>query len=320
MPTTPYDLKHPHLEPVPPSPEPYMIPPCDYGPSTPVAPDWGHSGDDAQADFGWNPNCGGTWPRSPRRRTTRLLRRKPSTCHCPLRAKFRRLRNPLRARLQAPSYSPGRWFADQASLDSLNLAPRPNDWRADYTPPHVPRNISWCLSRGMQMPAKFPAEVPYALSPLIQYTSPSTYPLRYDIRDNPSETDIQFLNLLRPSNDIDFYQLATSPAVNELCLSHPRLPWYIHVCASQPNGITIGDVLTQIHESLSKPINQRDFYNVDMTASDREEMSTAFYHRRGEDTGRGMLRMDFLGSNVTFLGLAKTKHGVWEIKTSDAMH
>jgi len=187
-------------------------------------------------------------------------------------------------------------------------------------PPHVARRLSRRISRTVRTAVeKNTREIHYCLSPLLHCISASTHPIAYDIRHNPAQINIQFLDLERPSNDIDFFQLATSPPVKELCLYHPRLPWYIDVCASHPNGVTIDDILTQIHENLAKPIGRRDFYNEELSAFDREEMSIAFYDRRGEHTGRGMLRMDFLGFDVVFLGLAKTKHGFWQIKTTQAM-
>ncbi|GLB40150.1 hypothetical protein LshimejAT787_0800210 [Lyophyllum shimeji] len=318
-PPTPLSLRRPHLEPVPPSPEPCH--PRGYSPGSPVAPYWNHWVDQAQSDLGWSPYRD-TCPQSRRRQETIFLRRKSSSFYSPLKPKFKRLRNPLRrSRHTVPSPRlSATWPVDEASLDSLNLAPRPSGWRIDYTPPHVARGLTRRISRTVRTAVeKNTAEIHYTMTPLLLYTSASTHPIAYDIRQDPTQINVQFLDLARPSNDIDFFQLATSPPVNELCLYHPRLPWYINVCASHPNGVTIGDILTQIYESLTKPISRRDLYNDELSAFDREEMSTAFCYRRGEETGRGMLRMDFLGFDVVFLGLSKTKQGLWEIKTAEAM-
>lgn len=161
----------------------------------------------------------------------------------------------------------------------------------------------------------------YALNPLLRYTDQASHPVAYDLRADPAQLDIQFFDLLRPTNELDLLQLATSPPVDELCLWHPRLPWYVHVRASQANGVTIEDIVVQMHEQLSERIRHRDFYNDVLDPYDRELMATAYFYRCGTDFERlskGMLRVDFLGLDVCFMGLAKSRNGMWEIKTYEA--
>ncbi|KAG5651718.1 hypothetical protein H0H81_007688, partial [Sphagnurus paluster] len=110
--------------------------------------------------------------------------------------------------------------------------------------------------------------------------------------------------------------LATNPPKQELTLFHVRLPWYIHIRATCTSGITIKDVLTQIHDNIMQTIESRDIYNVVLDASDREEMTTAYHYRMGSQDSPKLRRMDFLGMDIVFMGLAKGENGRWEIKTA----
>jgi hypothetical protein len=161
----------------------------------------------------------------------------------------------------------------------------------------------------------------YTLNNLLLYNTREDYPITYDLRHEPEVIEITFLNLDRPSNNLDFCQLATTPPVDELCIWHPRLPWYIHIHAAQDNGITVKDVLSQIYDHLAEPIWSNHFWNVELSAQDREQMRAAFQYRCGHDRQRmrkGISKLDFLGFDCVFLGLAKSKDGMWELKTREA--
>ncbi|KAG6918652.1 hypothetical protein DXG01_012771 [Tephrocybe rancida] len=203
----------------------------------------------------------------------------------------------------------------------MNLAPRPAYWRPDYKPPRATklRRLSFRSRPGFEHQPTYSKFVPggtskYTLHPLIHYISSISHPLSHDLRSNPETTNFQHLNLPRYSNDLDLYQVATTPPVHELCLYHAKLPWTITIQATQSNGITIGDIFCQMYENLSRQITAQDFYNVVLSAADREEL-TASYVCRCAPREDGVLRMDFLGPDIMFLGLVKGKHGLLEIKT-----
>ena len=123
--------------------------------------------------------------------------------------------------------------------------------------------------------------------------------------------------LQRPATALDYYQLATSPPVDRLTLWHPKLPWYIKVRASTPIGVTIHDVLFGIYTQLRRPITQDEYYTEELTARDREILGWAFEERCAGDIGeiaRGVRRVDFLGREVGFVGLVRSRKGVWELK------
>jgi hypothetical protein len=157
------------------------------------------------------------------------------------------------------------------------------------------------------------------LHPLLK-DIPNSPPVYYNFLETPFHTSsVQFLNLNRPHNAIDFAQLACQPSAPFLRLFHPRLPWYIDIQQVHPNGITVVDMLTQMHAQLHTPIYPRHFYNEELTDADRAEITKAFQVRcRGDSTfiRRGVLQLDFLGEKVVFQGFSRGPKGLWEIKLS----
>lgn len=211
------------------------------------------------------------------------------------------------------------WRRPSRLLRQFALAPRPTDWRPDY--PVRPTGLLRRISRltGSRSPRS--AAASYTLNTLLLYDNPDIYPVSYDVRLKPESTEITFMNLNRSSNSLDFCQLATTPPVDELCLWHPRLPWYIRIQALQWNGVTIQDVLCQMHDQLLEPIMSNHFWNVEVSAQDREELTNAFNLRCDGDwqcRAKGAAKVDFLRSDCIFLGLKKSRDGMWEMKTGEA--
>ena len=155
------------------------------------------------------------------------------------------------------------------------------------------------------------------LHPLLLYTSsaPPVYHNLLEIPFHPSSID--FSNLNRPHNEIDFAQLAFQPTASFVRLYHPRFPWYIDIQQVHPNGITVLDVLRQMHDQLHQPIHGRHFWNEEFTAQDRAAITQAFQRRCRGDRDliqRGVVQLDFLGPRVVFEGLVRGPKGHWEIK------
>ncbi|RDB25785.1 hypothetical protein Hypma_006431 [Hypsizygus marmoreus] len=266
-------------------------------------------------------------PQHRKSRASNVQRRKSLVARSPSKTRFKNLRNQnSRLKLRGPGIHV-RHKAPEHLIDATNLVPRPDEWRFDYKTPRDEARLSRRLSRCIRgaMEKKPEPSYSYSLHSFLEYFNTATNPVAYDIRHDPVELDIQFLNIMRPSNDIDYLQLATNPPVDELCLWHERLPWYIHIRASQANGVTIRDVFNQMYEQLSQSIAAKDYFTKVLDSRDREDMATAFFYRCGgvrannSRMARGMLRMDFLVFDVIFLGLAKSKDGMWEIKTADAL-
>ncbi|KAF9522182.1 hypothetical protein CPB83DRAFT_139071 [Crepidotus variabilis] len=213
-----------------------------------------------------------------------------------------------------PPYARGDIF------DERNLAKRPLDWRQDYKPSftsYIPG-----LGKSKSEVADWVDPVRRSFHPLLLYTQQNP-PVYCNLIETPFHTSsIEFLNLSRPHNDIDFAQLACQPSAPFLRLYHPRLPWYIDIRQVHPNGITVLDVLSQMHAQLHTPIHGRHFYNEDLSDIERTEITRAFQNRCRTDPAlisRGVLQLDFLGKRVVFEGIVRGPRGLWEIKLSKEM-
>ena len=158
-----------------------------------------------------------------------------------------------------------------------------------------------------------------SLHPLLLFTQ-SDPPIYQNLLETPfHSSSVDFLNIRRPHNEIDLAQLACQPSAVFLRLFHHRFPWYIDVYQVHPNGITVADVLQQIHQQLHTQIHPRHFYNEEMTDSDRAEITKAFQVRCRNDPAlirRGVLQIDYLGDKIIFDGLVRAAKGLWELKLS----
>jgi hypothetical protein len=210
--------------------------------------------------------------------------------------------------VNVPAYARGDVFDDR------NLARRPLDWRPDYKP----KITSW-LSKNRTEIADYVDPIKRTLHPLLLFTQ-SAPPIYQNLHETPfHSSSVEFLNLRRPHNHIDLAQLACQPSAAVIRLFHLRLPWYIDVYQVHPNGITVGDVLQQIHHQLHTQIHPRHFYNEALTDADRAEITKVFQARCGSDPaliGRGVLQIDYLGDKVVFEGLVRAPKGLWELKLS----
>ncbi len=142
----------------------------------------------------------------------------------------------------------------------------------------------------------------------------------WNLRIPPQPGYVEFMKLNRAYNNIDMVQLATSPPADQMRLYHPRLPWYIDVFKTAPNGITIQDVLMAIYNQLVSQIHQRHYYNEELDDAHRGVLSAAFSDRCGNrrsESERGILQVDFLADKFVLFGLVKGKNGMWELKTGE---
>lgn len=128
-----------------------------------------------------------------------------------------------------------------------------------------------------------------------------------------------FHNPERYSNTVDLYQLATTPPLHEMRLYHPLLPWDVDIRAGSSSGITICDILTQLCSYLQSSIVDVDYFNNVLSPGDREQLGYAYRLRNEgsqEGLAKGAYKVDFLGPQVLFRGLARTREG-WLIKTTN---
>ncbi|KAJ3575508.1 hypothetical protein NP233_g1043 [Leucocoprinus birnbaumii] len=200
----------------------------------------------------------------------------------------------------SPSRIPAHLIPD--TWDETNLARRPRDWRATYNPrasflssitviPSAIKNLSDVQE--YSDPAK------RRMTPSLEYHAHQP-PVNHDLRLDPFDpkTPIyhaqsstqQFRN---PFSDLDMAQFATSPTAKFLRLFHPRLPWYIDIHQSHPNGITVGDILTQLWTQLEQQILPRHYWNDVLNEKDRKDIGKA-YKRRTDLVGVGEGTGDFV--------------------------
>ncbi|KAF8991767.1 hypothetical protein BDQ17DRAFT_1332711 [Cyathus striatus] len=240
----------------------------------------------------------------------------------------------------AAGYPPAYALPDE--FNERNLAKRPRDWRADYDPRGglVPGVVSMFprLRKGMSDVHEYTDPLKRTIHPLLAYT-PSHPPIYHDLRfspfpstpsltsstqplGSPSEfTNLEFPNIQRKPNSLDLAQLACTPSASLLRLYHPKLPWYIDIHASHPNGVTVYDVLMQMQAQLKTKISARHYWNDVLAGKDREGVNRAFLGRCGgreEEVREGVRQVDFLGGAVVLRGFSRGRGGMWEVRTSEA--
>ncbi|KAJ6595624.1 hypothetical protein DFH09DRAFT_973703 [Mycena vulgaris] len=209
-------------------------------------------------------------------------------------------------------------FTRKYPYENENLAPRPSDWRRDYVPP---RRFRLRFRLGGADKIKINLEHCH-LSPLLLMPNSKMPIMSFDLRsDHPFDPlNLELLTTAgRPFNPTDLTQFATTRPVRRLRFYHPRIPWYIDVGASQPNGVLVGDVLQQIHEKLQRPIRPEDFSNTVLDATDREVITDAYRARcddRVDIMQQGVRRVDFMGSDVILQGFMEGRNGMWLMKTT----
>ncbi|KAF8972634.1 hypothetical protein BDZ97DRAFT_847973 [Flammula alnicola] len=211
-----------------------------------------------------------------------------------------------------------------SALSPIHLTRKPRDWRGSYKSPSK-GGLGKYLSRiGSIIPRSPSFHSRFRLNPIISHHPNRSISLIYDLRVNPTTGyDLRFQSSKRSPNAVDLYQLATSPPTSRLLIWHNKLPWYIKVEASNPNGVTVQDVLLGIYEGLRRPIGHHEYYTVELTPEDREMLGLVFQKRcRGDpdEISGGVRRVDFLRGEVRFIGLTRRRNGTWEMRTTVPEH
>ncbi|EKM56719.1 uncharacterized protein PHACADRAFT_254006 [Phanerochaete carnosa HHB-10118-sp] len=106
---------------------------------------------------------------------------------------------------------------------------------------------------------------------------------------------------------------ATTPAVADVRIMHPHLPWVVNVSASRYYGniyVTVGDVLQQLYQALRLSVSQLEYdTTVRLNTGLAPRIQGAFERRvqraaqYGVDERRkGLRRVDFLMGDTQFAG------------------
>ncbi|KAF8213721.1 hypothetical protein K438DRAFT_1804526 [Mycena galopus ATCC 62051] len=121
-------------------------------------------------------------------------------------------------------------------------------------------------------------------------------------------------------------EYATKQEFSSLVLVHPRLGrWRITVQPAEGKVVLVRDVLSAIYTSLRQAASAADFASLPPAA--QVEVTAAFNRRwarmptpqtKAIEQKKGLKRVDFLGSMVTFAGLLKSQSGqnCWELLLS----
>jgi hypothetical protein len=114
---------------------------------------------------------------------------------------------------------------------------------------------------------------------------------------------------------------ATKEGLSTLILVHPRLgAWHITVRPAEGKVVLVRDVLSAIYTSLRQPATGADFDSLPPPV--QREVGAAFARRwarmppqmQNAERAKGLKRVDFLGSGVTFAGLSKSQMaGCWNL-------
>jgi hypothetical protein len=158
------------------------------------------------------------------------------------------------------------------------------------------------------------------LHPFLRFTFGDA-PVSYDLR-RPPQT-LVFRDVPREIIASDLTRFACEPPLRYMRLIHPRLPWYIDIEASNPTGINLGDLFQAIWVCLQWPIQKADFWNDELSESDRDKISHSWRVRCNGDPreqASGVRRVDFLRRHVVFEGLVKGRDGTWEMRTRKAAY
>jgi len=139
----------------------------------------------------------------------------------------------------------------------------------------------------------------------------------YDLRRYIDNVRLTYLD--REPLFPDMIQAASEPPVNFMRVYNSRLPWYLDVLpTSNGSFVCLADVFIALHQALSYPIVQSDFYNDELDDADRDLLTQAWDERceTDEERNAGVLRVDFLRGKYMFAGLVKGRNGMWQLKTA----
>jgi len=170
------------------------------------------------------------------------------------------------------------------------------------------------LTRGRSFPAVDTTS--RTLDDRIRFSALRDPPVVWDLREELSR--VVFRELKRPVTGYDFTRFATEPPTPFMKLYHSRLPWYIEVTTPNGVGVTLYELFTHIQFFLTSRIKNSDFYNNELTQEEREKISRAWKERCQYNQGelsQGVRKVDYLMRDCIFVGLARGRDGMWEMKT-----
>jgi len=143
--------------------------------------------------------------------------------------------------------------------------------------------------------------------------------LIYDLRDFPERALVNTRPHPVPLSDAHLDAPITSPPKNSIKVISKAFPWEIDVqSAAEDVPVTVGDLISAVHECLQKHISGSEWWIVTDLVRDKVsaqyvkncERSSAGNSRRYEvekprEKSEGLLRVDWLLENIVMMGLEK---------------
>lgn len=226
-------------------------------------------------------------------------------------------RPPIQTFPSTSSYTPSSAVSMTRSLSAAYVPPdwpgeRPKSWRRGFK---FKSGISSLLFRSKSVsrpPDPSTDSAQLDLAPVLRHDRAVILDLRR------SQHLLVIRALGRPVVANDLMKPSTNPPTLFMRLYHTRLPWYIDV-VPLGNGsyVTLDDVFMTICQFLAGPIRNEDYYNDELDAEDKEQLRLAWETRCNSKKERmeGVKRVDFLREKHMFLGLARGKNGMWQLRT-----
>ncbi|PPQ70395.1 hypothetical protein CVT24_013133 [Panaeolus cyanescens] len=154
----------------------------------------------------------------------------------------------------------------------------------------------------------------FVIHPLIRYTanptlSRHTTGIVWDLRESPDSAR-RLANLDESLTAKDLSQFATSPPCILLHITSDLFHGNRPIEARRLQGVTIGDVVSAIHDALHQPVRRDEWDN--LSEPQRKRISDVFDQRcrmsfdREETYARGILRIDCLQHTTWFAGLSNS--------------
>ncbi|KAJ7812353.1 hypothetical protein B0H14DRAFT_2856941 [Mycena olivaceomarginata] len=151
----------------------------------------------------------------------------------------------------------------------------------------------------------------YMLSAVLEFNWPTPF-LNFDVT-----LPVQNIKPLTPMPAAILMESATEPPLSSLVLVHPRLdPWDIIVRPIEGEVVLVRDIFTAIYTSLQLPATKTDYES--LSPAVQYQVSVAFSRRwkrmpntelKDKEREKGLKRVDFLRSTVSFAGVSKSQLG-----------
>lgn len=217
---------------------------------------------------------------------------------------------------QSPSGALSRSLsAHPTEREATRLYDRPGTWRPRF---QMPRSGVSSLLPNLNRGKSFPPvdTTTRTLDDRVRFSALREPPVLWDLRDDLAR--VLFRELKRSVTGYDFTRFTTEPPTPYMKLYHSRLPWYIEVTTTNGIGVTFHDLFTHVQRVLSSRIKNSDFYNNELTQEERGKISRAWKERCQYNQGamsQGVKKVDYLMRDCVFIGLARGRDGMWEMKT-----